>query len=326
MKSWTQVMMGAFAAMAMLTVTAQAQDPVGTGTVSETSGLLPEGEMSGWVLAGSEMTATANPDAESSSFKGWTGDVESEDSTISFTVDGPRSITATFLINSYPVNFILGAYGTHTGGGDLEQLIKHGMAATEPDVEVTPGYAFDDWDVAFDNVTAALTVNALYTTNTYTLTFDSAGGSAVASITQAFGTTITPPANPTRTGHTFAGWEPEIPATMPLDGGNHVAQWTANEVSVIIISAHGTPQVDGETVESGVETAFSFGDTVNFSIAGSPEIIENESKFDATGWVGTGSAPLEGSEMSGSFVIEENSTITWQWSTNYWINFEIIGE
>ncbi len=321
--------MVALAAMTMLSATAYAQDPVGTGTVSETSALLPSGEMSGWVPAGSEMTAVANPDAASSTFKDWTGEIdpgEITDNEITFTVDGPRSITATFLINQYGVTFDLGDLGSRTSGGLLEQTIKHGLGATAPVVEANDGYTFNGWDAAFGNVTEALTVNALYTTNSYTLTFDSAGGSAVPDITQPFGTAITPPANPTKIGHTFAAWDPEIPSTMPLDGGNHVAQWTANEVTVIIISAHGTPELNGETVVSGAETGFNFGDTVNFSIAGSPEIIENESKYEATGWVSTGSAPTEGSEMSGSFVIEENTTINWQWSTNYWINFEIIGE
>jgi hypothetical protein len=308
------------ALVVMAGTNAFAQEPVGTGTLSRASG---------WYPAGSPLEVIATPDATSSTFKDWTGNVEPgeiDGNTVTFTVNGPRSLTATFLINLYNVEFIPGALGTRTGGGELQQSIKHGLGATAPTVEAIPGYMFDDWDVAFDNVTAALTVNALYTTNSYTLTFDSAGGSAVANITQPFGTEITPPANPTKTGHTFAGWIPEIPATMPLDGGNHVAQWTANAVSVIIISAHGTPQVGGETVVSGAETGFNFGDTVNFSIAGSPEIIENDSKFDATSWVGTGSAPATGTEMSGSFEIFENSTITWQWSTNYWIELNTAGE
>lgn len=60
----------------------------------------------------------------------------------------------------------------------------------------------------------------------YTITFDSAGGSAVASITAAYCSALTAPAAPTRDGYTFAGWTPEFPATMPLNGASLTAQWT----------------------------------------------------------------------------------------------------
>ena len=61
-----------------------------------------------------------------------------------------------------------------------------------------------------------------------TISFDSAGGSAVAGITQGQGTVITPPADPTREGYTFNGWMPAIPTAMPLNGLVVKAQWTKN--------------------------------------------------------------------------------------------------
>ena len=62
-----------------------------------------------------------------------------------------------------------------------------------------------------------------------TLIFDSNGGSAIDSITQKNGSTITPPANPTREGYTFIGWEPAIPDTMPMGGLTVTAQWQINQ-------------------------------------------------------------------------------------------------
>ena len=62
-----------------------------------------------------------------------------------------------------------------------------------------------------------------------TLIFDSNGGSAIDSITQKNGSTITPPANPTREGYTFIGWEPAIPETMPMGGLTVTAQWQINQ-------------------------------------------------------------------------------------------------
>ena len=62
----------------------------------------------------------------------------------------------------------------------------------------------------------------------YTLTFDTNGGSAIAPITQDYGTAITAPADPTKTGYTFAGWTPAIPSTMPAENMTVTAQWRYN--------------------------------------------------------------------------------------------------
>ena len=62
----------------------------------------------------------------------------------------------------------------------------------------------------------------------YTLTFDTNGGSTIAPITQDYGTAITAPADPSKTGYTFAGWTPAIPATMPAENLTVTAQWRYN--------------------------------------------------------------------------------------------------
>ena len=62
----------------------------------------------------------------------------------------------------------------------------------------------------------------------YTLTFDTNGGSTIAPITQDYGTAITAPADPTKTGYTFAGWTPAIPTTMPAENLTVTAQWRYN--------------------------------------------------------------------------------------------------
>ena len=62
----------------------------------------------------------------------------------------------------------------------------------------------------------------------YTLTFDTNGGSTIAPITQDYGTAITAPADPTKTGYTFAGWTPAIPTTMPAENMTVTAQWRYN--------------------------------------------------------------------------------------------------
>ena len=64
-----------------------------------------------------------------------------------------------------------------------------------------------------------------YAPKKYTITFDSNGGSKVERITQVYGTTITPPANPTRSCYRFNGWSPALPSSMPAENITLKAQW-----------------------------------------------------------------------------------------------------
>ncbi len=66
---------------------------------------------------------------------------------------------------------------------------------------------------------------AYKTANIATITFNSAGGTAVASITQDVGTPITAPSDPTRTGGIFMRWYPDVPSTMPAENLICVAWW-----------------------------------------------------------------------------------------------------
>ena len=82
-------------------------------------------------------------------------------------------------------------------------------------------YGFDD--VYTKN--EALTLYPVWNTNKYTITFDTNGGSEIAPITQDYGTAITAPADPTREGYTFIGWDMGIPTTMPAENITLKAKW-----------------------------------------------------------------------------------------------------
>ena len=144
----------------------------------------------------------------------------------------------------------LDIYGNTTGvivtykDGDSEhakQVLPSGTLATRPDdPTATPGYTFGGWnkadgtawDYASDKVTDNITLYAKWAANTYTITFDTAGGSEIAPITQDYGTNIAAPADPTREGYTFIGWDREIPETMPAENMTVTAQWEINQYTI----------------------------------------------------------------------------------------------
>ena len=139
-------------------------------------------------------------------------------------------------ITNYYSDPIIGLTATYMNGETIyaRQVLPSGTLATRPDAPATtPGYTFGGWnkadgtawDYASDKVTDNITLYAKWTANTYTITFDTTGGSEIAPITQDYGTVITAPADPTREGYTFKGWDREIPATMPAENMTLKAQW-----------------------------------------------------------------------------------------------------
>lgn len=129
------------------------------------------------------------------------------------------------------------AYG-ELGGIYAQQIVQTGEKAIQPDVPSRQGYQFTDWyldDTKYDfdtAVTGNMTLTAKWTANSYTITFDTDGGSKIDPITQDYGTAITAPADPIRTGYTFAGWDRAIPATMPAENMTIKANWTVNQYTI----------------------------------------------------------------------------------------------
>ena len=135
----------------------------------------------------------------------------------------------------------------NTNGGTINNGnvtgYTYGVGATLPTDVTRTGYTFKGW---YDNenltgspVTAiggAETGNkeywAKWEINQYTITFDTNGGSEIAPITQDYGTEITAPADPTRKGYTFKGWDKEIPKTMPAENITVKAQWKINQYTI----------------------------------------------------------------------------------------------
>ena len=174
---------------------------------------------------GTAITPPAAPTRTGYTFAGW-------DKTIPATMPAENmTITARWQVNQYTITF-----KPENGGQDIVIKQDYGTAITPPAAPTRTGYTFAGWDKTIPTTMPAgdMAITAQWQLNQYTITFDTAGGSEVPSITQDYGTAITAPANPTKTGYTFAGWNREIPTAMPAGDMTITARWTENRVIVII--------------------------------------------------------------------------------------------
>jgi len=177
------------------------------------------------------VTAPADPTKTGYTFDGW-------DKEIPATMPAENvTIKAQWTINQYTITF-------DTDGGSAVAAITqdYNTAVTAPTAPTKTGYTFAGWDAEIPaNMPAEnVTITAKWNINQYTITFDTAGGSDVAPITQDYATAVTAPANPTKTGYTFAGWDKAIPATIPAENVTITAQWTINQYTIIFDTDGGT--------------------------------------------------------------------------------------
>ena len=146
---------------------------------------------------------------------------------------GTKTYTLTILRNSgtggEATSYTL-TFDTNGGSAIAPITQDYGTAITAPADPTKTGYTFAGWTPAIPATMPAenMTIKAKWTVNQYTLIFDPNGGSTIAPITQDYGTAITAPADPTKTGYTFAGWTPAIPTTMPAENLTVTAQWRYN--------------------------------------------------------------------------------------------------
>jgi len=183
------------------------------------------------------VTAPDDPTREGYTFIGWN---------VPFPAKMPAkitTITAQWTINQYTITF------DTAGGNEIAPITQdYGTPITAPANPTREGYTFMGWDKEIPATMPAenMTVTAQWEINQYTITFDTAGGSEIAPITQDYGSVITAPADPTREGYTFIGWDREIPETMPAENMTVTAQWEINRYTITFDTAGGS-EIDSIT-------------------------------------------------------------------------------
>ena len=182
----------------------------------------------------STITKPADPTKKGHTFKGWTPEVAAKVPAADVTY------TAVFEVNKYKLTF-------DVDGVKTESEVEYDAAITKPADPTKEGYTFAGWDaeVLAKMPDQALTYTATWTINQYTVKFvvDNAD---VYNQKQDYASTITKPADPTKKGHTFKGWNPEVAATVPAEDVTYTAVFEINKYKLTFV-------VDGEKTESEVE-------------------------------------------------------------------------
>ena len=211
-----------------------------------------------------------NPTKTGYTFAGWTGtdlDAATTEVTIAAGSTGNRSYTATWTPTVYNITLTLD--GGTAVNPTTYTILSEDITLINP---TKTGYTFKGWKlngVGEAQMTVTITTGstgdkaytATWQVNQYTITFNSNGGSAVDAITQDYGTVITSPDDPTRTGYDFDGWSPAVPATIPAENMTVVAQWTKATYTVTITG--GGVTADNTTPE--------YGDNVVLTIMDDPD-------------------------------------------------------
>lgn len=137
------------------------------------------------------------------------------------------------------------------------QYVSPGAAAAAPADPTRAGWTFTGWDKAFNNVTGDLIVTAQYVQQTggggggvrkYSVTFNSNGGSNVASKYVNKNAKVSQPAAPTKNGFQFEGWYTDKALTDSYDFSKPVtrsftlyAKWSETSAGT---SGHDCPSLN----------------------------------------------------------------------------------
>ena len=257
---------------------------------------------------GGKVSKPDDPTREGYEFKGWTLNGVDYDFTVPVKAD--LVLTAVWTPvkpKTYTITF-------DTDGGTVvpSQTVKDKGTATEPTAPTKTGYEFKGWLLdgkTYDFITPVtkdVTLKAKWEktkVESYTVAFDSADGSEVASQTVEQGKTAVKPDDPTREGYTFLGWyagEAAYDWDTPVTGNLILtAHWQKNEqpqpktYTVTFDYQNGSPS-DARTV--------SEGNTVT------PPENPVRDGYDFQGWVG-----IDGSEFDFEQPITSDTLVSAKW-------------
>ena len=178
-------------------------------------------------------------------------------------------------------------YNTNGGSAIADASVTKGESLNLP-TPVRSGYTFSGWhsDAGLTTAvtspytpTADVTLYAKWTENaadTYTITYNTNGGSAIADASVKAGTAITLP-TPTKSGNTFEGWYSDSALTSkvtspytPTKSITLYAKWTENAADTYIITynTNGGNTLANSTVKAGSSVTLPTPTRSGYNFAG----------------------------------------------------------
>ena len=177
------------------------------------------------------------------------------------------TVYAKWIINSYVVAF------DSQGGSEAGSVAAtYGGNVAEPTAPTKTGHTFggwfkeadciNGWNFATDTITANTTLYAKWTAVTYTVTFDSQGGSVISPSIVAYGENAAVPTEPTKVNYAFEGWFKEAACTNPwrfaidtvTTDKTLFAKWSVSAY-VVTFDSRGGSEVSSSTVAVGGNVA-----------------------------------------------------------------------
>ena len=249
---------------------------------------------------GTAVNAVATPVRTGYGFAGWVWTNTKTGEVIEAPVTIPAydvTATAQWTANEYTIT-----YRTYNGVYDTK-TVAYGSDLVYPDAEPTrEGHTFNGW---LDNKGAALPATmpagnlvavAQWTVDEYTVTWVVDDESTEE--TYAYGATINKPdPEPSKTGYTFAGWSPEVPATQGVGDATYTATWNVNSYDLTWV-------IDGATYEGPTSTPYG-----TELVAPVP----TRDGYTFSGWTGIpadGKMPASNLTVTGSWIADSDTTYT----------------
>ncbi len=216
----------------------------------------------------SGLTKPEDPSKDYYDFGGWFTDESFEDE---FDFSLPeRSLTlyAKWIPTEYAITYVLDG-GTNNAANPATYNVEESVTFAAPS---KVGHTFNGWystpeftSAPIEGIEAgshgAVTVYASFSINSYTISFDTNEGTSVADIEQYYGTDVTRPADPARTGYSFGGWfsdsalrTPYVFTTMPAEDITVYAKWNVITYDIVYNLDGGTNNASNPAlfnIESG---------------------------------------------------------------------------
>jgi hypothetical protein len=175
------------------------------------------------------------------------------------------TLKATWEPNNYKITF------DTDGGSNIDALtLPYLEVIPEIDAPTKEGYIFSGWDTTLPYTMPlnGLTVKAIWTKASYTITFDTDGGSEIDPIVLSYEENIYAPLDPTKLGYIFIGWDNQLPDTMPAHDIHFKAVWEK-----IIVESNETLRENFESLQAIKDSGQNSSEYMDYDYIGETYVL-----------------------------------------------------